>query len=200
MREPCDVVHARLAVEPDDDVESFRARGLHPAWQMELAEEVAQGERGRPEHLRLVFVRRIEIEHTDVRVIQLRRARRPHVLGDRVLVRHPEQRPRVGDERMVDDPILLRNLDPFEPRRKSARYVLLPEPFPADAGGISLHRDRPPADVRQHDRRDRLVIRRELALGDPVVGKQNLFRMRDHPISLTTSRAALSVRTPRRRG
>ena len=41
--------------------------------------------------------------------------------------------------------------------------------------------------MRQHDRRDRLVVRGELALGDPVVREQHLLGMRDH-VSLTTSR------------
>ena len=65
---------------------------------------------------------------------------------------------------------------------------------------ISLHRDGTAADVRQHDRRDRLVVRGELALGDAVVREQHLLGVRDHGISRTTSRADLSVRTPSNRG
>ena len=74
------------------------------------------------------------------------------------------------------------------------------KPFRPMPDGIALHRDRAAANVRQHDRRDRLVVRRELALGDPVVGEEHLLGMRDHGRSLTTSRAALSVRTPSSRG
>ena len=49
------------------------------------------------------------------------------------------------------------------------------------------------------ERRDRFVVGGQLALGDPVVREQDLLRMRDHDASRTTSRAALSVRTPRNR-
>ena len=55
-------------------------------------------------------------------------------------------------------------------------------------------------DVRQHERRDHFVVRRQLALGNSVVGKQNFFGMRDHHVSLTTSRGDLSMRTPSNRG
>ena len=54
------------------------------------------------------------------------------------------------------------------------------KPFLPMPAGIALHGDRAAADVRQHQRRDRLVVGGQLALGDPVVGEQHLLGMRDH--------------------
>src|SRR5205814_157141 len=62
------------------------------------------------------------------------------------------------------------------------------------------HGDGPRAHVRQHHRRHRLVVAGQLALGDAVGGEQHLLGVGDHRLSLTTSRAALSMRRPTRRG
>src|SRR6478735_8691480 len=97
---------------------------------------------------------------------------------------------------MVYHAILLRDLDTLQPRREALRDVLLPEPLGADAGGIAFHRDRPATQVRQDHRRHRLVIRRDLALGDPVFGEEHLLWVRNHACSLTTSCGSLSNRTP----
>ena len=70
---------------------------------------------GRP----AIVVGRIEIEDADVGVVQVRRARRPDVRRDAVLVGHPEQRSRVGDERMVHGAVLLRHLDALAASRES---------------------------------------------------------------------------------
>ena len=75
----------------------------------------------------------VEVEHADVGLIQVRRARRPHVRRDAVLVRQPEQRARVGDERMMHGPALLRHLDAPKPRGIALRHVLLQEPLLVDA-------------------------------------------------------------------
>src|SRR3954462_674900 len=101
---------------------------------------------------------------------------------------------------MMHDAILLQHFDALQPGRKSLRHVLLPEPFRADTRGISLHGERPPAQVRQHHRRDRFVISGQLALGDPVVREQNLVGVGNHWSSRTTSRGTLSNRTPVSRG
>src|SRR6476469_3470589 len=81
---------------------------------------------------------------------------------------------------MVNDPVLLWNLDALQPRWKPAGDVFLPEAFPADAARIALHRDGPPREMRQEHRRESLVVRRQVTLGDPVVGKHDLLGMRDH--------------------
>src|SRR5436190_21964358 len=113
---------------------------------------------------------------------------------DAVLVDQPEQRSRVAGERMMHAPAFFRNLDALQPLRESLCNVLLKEARLADAAVEALHRYRPAAKMRQHEWRDRLVIRGELALGDSVVREEHLFRVRDHGVSRTTSRAALSVR------
>src|SRR6266516_6434788 len=88
---------------------------------------------------------------------------------------------------MIDGAVVLRNLHAFQPDRKPFRDVLLKEAGRADAAVITLHRHGPTADVRQHDRRNRFVVRHKFSLGDAVVGKENFLWMTDH--SLTTSRA-----------
>ena len=42
-----------------------------------------------------------------------------------------------------------------------------------------MNRHRPPIDVRHHQRSDRLVVRRQLTLGNPVVREQDLVPVRD---------------------
>ena len=92
--------------------------------------------------MRRIVNGRIEIEDTDVRVVQVRRARGPDMRRDAVLIDEPQQRSRVGDERMVHGAVFLRNLDPLQPIRKTLRHVLLNEALLADAGRETLHRHR----------------------------------------------------------
>src|SRR5262245_19079482 len=101
---------------------------------------------------------------------------------------------------MVGEANLLWFWQPFEPIGKSFRDILLPESFASDARWISLHRDRPAPQVRQHHRGDGFVVRRHVALADPVIWKEHLFRVRDHDGSRTTSRGLLSARMPRSLG
>src|SRR5687767_4589069 len=100
---------------------------------------------------------------------------------------------------MIHRAILLRHCDALQLIGKAFRDVLLPKTLRPDAAGISLHCDRTGAHVGQHHRRNRLVVRRDLALGDVIVWEQDLFGVSDH-VSLTTSRAGLSKRTPTKRG
>ena len=144
--------------------------------------------------------RRIQVEHTDVRVVHVRRARCPHVRRDAVLVDKPQQRPRVRDDWMVHDAVLLGNLDALQPFRKPFRHILLNKSLLADAGRKAFHRDGTTNDVRQHHGRDHLVVSGEFAFRNPVIREQHLFGMGDHHVSLTTSRGDLSYRTPSSRG
>ncbi len=151
------------------------------------------------QNVRLV-IRGVEIEDADVGVMQVRDPGRPDVRRDAVLVGQPEQRSRVGGQRVVHDASLLGNLDALQPVREAAGDVLLDEALLVDPCRKPLHRDGALADVREHDRRDGLVVRRDVSLGDPVCGEEHFLRMGDHGDSLTTSRGALSCRTPSRRG
>src|SRR5439155_13884273 len=101
---------------------------------------------------------------------------------------------------MMDDAGLLRHLDTLQPFWEATRDILLHEARSVDAGGIALHGDGAAADVGQHEGRDLLVVSGKLTLGDAVGWEKHLFRMGDQAVSLTTSRADLSRRTPRKRG
>src|SRR5688500_456288 len=83
---------------------------------------------------------------------------------------------------MVDSAAVFRNFNSLEPLRKTFRDVLLKEAGHADAAVITFHRNRPSSQVRQYHRRDRFVIRGEIAFRDAVVGKEHFVRMRDHLI------------------
>ena len=147
-------------------------------------EQVAQRQRRRAQHLRLVSGR-VEVEDADVGVVQVRRARRPDVRRD-ACSGSPSRAAiacRVTSGWCTVPPFFgtsTRSSHSGKPFETS----FCKKPFFADAGRVALHRDRTAADVRQHDRRDRLVVGGELALGDPVVGEQHLLGMRDHDVSL----------------
>src|SRR5690242_11756974 len=148
-----------------------------------------------------VAIGRVEIEDADVGRVHVRRARRPHVRGDAVLIREPHESANVHHDGMMYDAILLRDLHALEPRRESLHDVLLEKSLLADTAVKPLHGYRAPRDVWQHHGRDHLVILRQLALGDAVVGEEHLLRVRDHALSpsRTTSRALLSGLRPMRR-
>src|SRR5919112_4899441 len=200
VRERRHVAEARLTIERYDDVEALGSGSFHPARKIELREQVAKTQRCRAEHVgRLVG--RVQIEHADVRLIHVRRARRPHVRRDAVLVGHPEQRARVRDEWMMNGAVLLGHLDALQPLGKTLRHVLLEKPRLRDAGVIALHRDGTRPDVREHHGRDRLVVRREVALGDgrlrSLWREQYFVGMADLDDRLRVARA--HVRTSSRR-
>ena len=111
---------------------------------------------------------------------------------DAVLVDEPQQRPRVSHDWMVHDAVFLRNLDTLQPFWKSFRHVLLEKSFFTDAGRKAFHGDGTANDMRQHHGRNPLVISGEFAFRNPVIREQDLFGMRDHHVSLTTSRGDLS--------
>src|SRR4051812_21228303 len=111
-----------------------------------------------------------------------------------VLIGQPEKRIDIACNRMMYGAAFLWDFDPLQPLGKAFFHIFLEEAVSTDAAMVSLHRDGPPAYVRQHIRRNELVIRREFALGDPVLREHQLLRMRNHGTSRTTSRAALSSR------
>ena len=101
VREAPDDVEVILAVERHDDVEPLRARRLDEARQTELREQIAHRQRGGAQDLLSVVARRIEIEHAQIGLVQLRHARGPHVRRDRVLIGEPQQRALVAGQRVV---------------------------------------------------------------------------------------------------
>src|SRR5262249_54199890 len=119
---------------------------------------------------------------------------------DAILIGEPEQGALIVDQRVMEPAVLLEHLYTREPLRKPLGDVLLHEALLVDARRITLHGHRPAAQMRQHHRGHVLVVVRELALGDAIGREQHLLRMRDHALSLVTSRATLSCRSPTKRG
>jgi len=76
------------------------------------------------------------------------------------------------------------------------RHVLLDEPRLADAVRVALHRDGPGAQVCEHQRRDRLVVRSDVALRDPVLREQHLFGMRDDELGFRAHFVSLERASP----
>src|SRR5216683_6226779 len=89
----------------------------------------------------------------------------------------------------MDHTTLLWRLGPLEPLRETLGHVLLEEPAVSNARRIALHRDRTPAEIRHHNRRDRLVIPSQLTLGNARVREQHLLRMRNHNTAAILSHA-----------
>jgi hypothetical protein len=56
--------------------------------------------------------------------------------------------------------------------------VLLEEVPALDPVGVALHRERPVLHVRQEHRRHGAVVRKEVALRDPVVREEDLVEVR----------------------
>ena len=60
----------QFAVERDGDVKPLGARGLHPAWQPQFVQQIAQGNCCGTKDVRLLLCR-VQVEHADVRVIEI---------------------------------------------------------------------------------------------------------------------------------
>ena len=220
VRESIDLAGRRRAVERDDDVKALGTGGLDPARQAQLR----RGGRGAPRAASRKHV--CDRRSTDRdRRRRCRDERGPARALDQTcgvivfwLAIHSSERD-VGDDRMMDGAVLLRHLDALEPAGKPFDTSFWMNPFLPMPAGIPLHRDRTAADVRHHHRRHGLVVARQLALGDglaaAVAGNRTFSgcvimmrpsRCRPRPLRLdsgvsrTTSRAALSGRSPSRRG
>lgn len=96
---------------------------------------------------------------------------------------------------MMHGSAFFRNFDTGKPVGESLRDLLLEETRLSNASVIPFHRDRPAADVRHHEGRDRFVIGGEFTFRDSVGREKHLLRMCDQAVSRTTSRAGLSVRS-----
>src|SRR5437899_2178877 len=68
MRESSHFFHVRLAVERNGNVETLGPGGLHPAWKAKFVEQIANRKSRGAQHACIVD-RRIEVEHTDIRVV-----------------------------------------------------------------------------------------------------------------------------------
>src|SRR5688500_17611023 len=100
---------------------------------------------------------------------------------------------------MLHRPTLLRDFGDRQPVGRPPVDGLLEEPLLANAFMKALHGDRTTAQVWQHERSDRFVIRGHLSLRNAVVREEHLLGMGDHDRSHVTSRGFRSVRTPNKR-
>ncbi len=103
------------------------------------------------------------------------------------------------DERVVDDLLLAlpgrgRERSALDPRRHVRRGLLLEEVLPLPAVGIALHRERPIAKMRDEHFGDVLVVRDEIALGDPLLRPEGLVQVREPEL------AAALLQNRRQRG
>src|SRR5688500_5475053 len=105
-----------------------------------------------------------------------------------VLVRHPQQRSRVGNDGMMHHAVLLRHFDALEPWGKPPRDVFLPETFFPDSCGVAFHCHWPAAQMRKKHPRHRFVISSQISFGDAIIGKQHLLGMRNQDRSLVSAR------------
>ncbi len=79
----------------------------------------------------------------------------------------PRLVPRRDDDRRRRDPV-----------GHPLRRVLLEEELALPPVGVALHRERPVLEVRDEHRRDRVVVREQVALRDPLVRPEELVQVR----------------------
>ena len=108
-----------------------------------------------------------------------RSARLVHTCGvTQLTCAEPAQRVGVVGHRVGDGAAAApRHLDACDPLRRALRDRLLDDDRPLDPGVPAPQVQRPLARVRDHRRRDRLVVAREVGLGDPVGREQDLVRV-----------------------
>ena len=122
---------AGAGLQRNEDLEAFRTGRLQPALELQLQQEIADGECRSSQRVG-VLLGGIEVEHAQIRMPEVRHAGRPGMWRDAVLVREPQERANVCHERMLDRATLLRDLHPFEPLRESLGDVFLKEPLRID--------------------------------------------------------------------
>jgi hypothetical protein len=200
-RERAHVREGHAPAQRRPDVDALRAGHLGERLKPELAQQVA-GLPGRPSHRAEVGARGgVEVEDDPVGLAHPVGARQPHVRRDRVLADEVDERLGLAHERVHDGPAALVDLNSPDPVRVVVGNVLLEEPLAVDPVGEAHEAERPVAHVRQHPLRDVLVVVGQVRLRDPVLGEELLVGVGDldghDGRSRTTSRAALSSRSPR---
>ena len=94
----------------------------------------------------------------------------PIVDLERADLHQPEQSRRIVDIEIVLLGLAARNWDFLDRLAHALHAVALEEMLAVDAFGAAHQADRPSRDVRQHVRRDDLVIAREIELGEADIG------------------------------
>jgi hypothetical protein len=133
-----DDVGVRAAAQRRDDVQAARAGRLGERLQPQLAEQLAELDRTRPDRgevPRLVLVGRVEVEHHAVRPVGPVGAALPGVRGDAILVGEPHERRRLAADRVGDvAAAAARHGDAADPLRRALGDLLLHDDGLVDPG------------------------------------------------------------------
>jgi hypothetical protein len=159
-------------------VEALAARGLDEALEAEVAEPLAQLERGERDVVPAKPDVRIEVEHHQIRALGLVGVRAPGVDLERAELRERDQAGHVVDRHVLGG-VALRLFDREAADRlwRAGEHVLLEEAGLAAPLGAAHQRERPVGDVRQHPVGDHREVRDELALGEALLGEQHLVEV-----------------------
>src|SRR5262245_45830846 len=101
LRERLELVPLEPALAWHDDVEALAAGRLHEAVELELAKERPQLERGERDALPVEALVGIEVEHDQIRTLELVGARTPRVDLERAELRERDEPGAVGDLHVV---------------------------------------------------------------------------------------------------
>jgi len=178
-RERAHRVEVGAAVERDDEVHALRSGDLREGREPERVEELATGAGGVP-HGGEVVAGRVEVDAELVRVVQAVDAAQPRVKRDASLVREIDERGlRAADRELLASVADLLDPDGRDPVREVLPDLLLVEALGFDPVGESLQNQRPVLQPREHVRRDPLVVPDQIALGQTVVGEEDLVFVRE---------------------
>ena len=179
-------------LDGDEHVHPLGARRLRERDEPERVEGLLDEQRNLHRLGEADVGRRVEVEEDEVGPVGLVDARIPDVHVDARHVHHPEQRVLVADDRGGYPLAATRRLARRHVRaeaRDPVRHVrgrgLLEERLAGDAVGVAAHRERPIAQVRDDVRGDLPVVLEHVRLRDPLVGPEDLVRVRErHPAAL----------------
>ena len=158
------------------------AGGLDERDQLQLLEQRLQREGGFTNEAE-VFVRWIEVEHHLVGLVGLLDAREPDVHRHHVVLGQVDESRRIVDYGVRDSAAPLEiERRALDPGRKRIGHALLLNGVVLDPTRKSIHVQRTVADMRNHARRNLLVILSELALGDAVRREEDLLGVSDRDL------------------
>ena len=141
----------------------------------------------RPGHLYDISERRalgIQVEDEPVRPVEGAEARAPEMERNGPQVNDVAERVDVVHDEVVDLALGVLGVDPFraDPRRNEIRRVLLEERLPRDPVGVTGQDQRAILEVREEERRHRLVVCDQVAFCVPLGWPEDFSQVREsHP-------------------
>ena len=169
------------------------ARGLHPAAQPEVREEVAHEHRG-VAHFAERDLRRIQIEEQLIGAIERVDGAAPWMMRDAAEIDEVDHRRAVATHDMIGIPeggVLGADATRRDPRRQSRRRALLVHAVAARPVGPAQEAERALREIRQHVVGHREVVVDQVALGESRLGPQLVIEPRQHQAT------AVDVEQPR---